>query len=78
MDGEAEIRTRESLEQAVGEHGARAAARFLGRLGDHHQGALPKIAELGEQPGSADQAGHVKVVAAGMHHRHIVALGILR
>src|SRR4051812_31412389 len=40
------------------------------------QGAGPVLPTVGEQLRGAGQAGHVDVVAAGVHHRHLVAVGV--
>ena len=52
---------------------ALAPPTFLGRLADEHERALPAVLVLGQPAGRADQAGHVHVVAAGVHDADLVA-----
>ena len=54
--------------EPVGEHVARAADAFLGRLADQHERAGPRRLARGELPRGADERGHVHVVAARVHH----------
>src|SRR5471030_3308473 len=68
------VRIGEALEQAVVEHGAGAAADFLGRLGDEHQRAFPLRLQRDERAGGADPAGHVDVVAAAVRHHGVLAV----
>ena len=56
----------EALHQPVVDHLAAAAAAFLGRLEDHHRGAV-EVAGLGEVLRGAEQHRGVAVVAAGVH-----------
>ena len=57
---------RETFEQAIFQHGQRAAGAFLTGLEDEVDRAV-KIAVLGEVFGGAEQHGGVAVMAAGMH-----------
>jgi Peptidase dimerisation domain len=59
MLGHCNIWLREALDQAVLEHRLRALRRFLPRLEDREQRALPGIAVLGEYVHHAHQAGGV-------------------
>ena len=64
----------ETVHQAVLDHGLAAGAALLGRLEDHHRGAV-EVAGLGEVARGAEQHGGVAVVAAGVHlagHRRFV------
>ena len=67
MQGEAVVGFREAFVEAVREHRLGAGADFLGRLGDEHQRALPFVLHPGQHAGGSHPAGHVNVVAAGMH-----------
>ena len=61
---------REALEQPVGDHVARAAAAFLGRLEDQPHRAGP-VRVVQQHARRAQQRRGVPVMAAGMHHaRH--------
>ena len=73
MHGEVEIRPGEALKQTIGEHDPRPGATFFRRLADHHQRAGPLRFLLDQRPRGANPAGHVHVVAAGVHHRDGVA-----
>ncbi len=70
-------RARESCEQAICQHGPRAAATFLGGLADDDQSSAPKILQMGKHTRGAEHTGHVHVVAAGVHHRNVLAILIL-
>jgi hypothetical protein len=50
----------------VVDHGLAAGATLLGRLEDHHRGAV-EIARLGEMAGGAQEHGGVAVMATGVH-----------
>ena len=56
----------EALHQPVVDHLPAAAAALLGRLEDHHRGAV-EVAGLGEVLRGAEQHRGVAVVAAGVH-----------
>ena len=65
----------EPLHQAVLDHRLAAAAALLGRLEDHHRGAI-EVTRLGEVLGRPEQHGRVPVMAAGVHlARHGGAVG---
>jgi hypothetical protein len=66
----------EPLEKAVGDHRLRALAFFLGRLEDQQEGSAPRRGVRGERRGGAEQAGHVHVVAARVHQRHVFAVAV--
>ena len=66
----------ESAVQTVGEHAPSPADGFLGRLADQENRAAPPVFMLSEPPGRADEAGHVHVVAAGVHHADLTALRV--
>ena len=76
MQGQAEIRAREALEQPVLQHAERAADRLLGGLADEDHRAMPLVFDLPQHARRAHQPGHVDVVAAGVHHRHVLALRV--
>lgn len=61
---ERDVDRREHRRQAVADHGARTVGRFLGRLEQRDQGAVPVVAPLGEQLGGPEQRGDVDVVPA--------------
>ena len=61
-----EFVARKLLEQAVGDHGARAAKPLLGRLEDEGDAAC-EVAGLRKIARRTEQHGRVAVVAAGMH-----------
>ena len=48
--------------------------RFLGRLGDEHQRAMPLVLESNERLRRADPACHMDVVAAAMGHKGLSSL----
>ncbi len=66
----------ESAVQTVGEHAPSPADGFLGRLADQENRAAPAVFMLSEPPGRADPAGHVHIVAAGVHHADLTALRV--
>ena len=78
VQAEAEIGAREALEQAVREHHAGAGADFLRGLADEDERAAPVLLEARQHPGGADPAGHVHIVAAGVHDADFVAVFIAR
>ena len=57
----------ESLQEPVGDHGARALHRLLRRLAEHHQRAAPAVPGPRQERGRAGPGRHVRVVAAGVH-----------
>ena len=73
--GEGDVGASEPFVEPVGEHGLGAVEGLLAGLGDDHQGAAPVVAGAGQQVRRADQAGGVRVVAAGVHDRHLLAVG---
>jgi hypothetical protein len=62
--------------ESVVEHSPRSVTGLLRRLEQRHQGPVPAVPAVGEQLGRTQQAGDVQVVAAGVHHGHLVAVGI--
>ena len=75
--GQGNVGGRDALEQAVVDHALGAVAGLLGRLEERNQGSGPLATVIGHELGHAEQARHVHVVATGMGHRHLVAVGIL-
>lgn len=69
VDGAQQVR------EAVLDHPAGSVAELLGRLEQRDRGAAPVLPGVGEQGGGAQQAGHVHVVAARVHHRDLPVLG---
>ena len=61
------------LIEAVVEHLPGPADGLLGGLGDQDDGPGPCVLVLGEPGRRGDQAGHVDVVAAGVHHADLAA-----
>ena len=61
-------------EESVINHGLGAGRRLLRRLEDRHQGPPPRRACLCEHGRCSHQPRHVHVVAAGVHHRHGLAV----
>jgi hypothetical protein len=78
MQTETVVGARETFEQAVLEHLARAGADFLRRLADENQGAAPLFLEARQDARCTDPAGHVHVVAAGVHDADVVAFLVAR
>ena len=68
---------RKLLEQSVGQHGLGPGTPFFGRLSHHHQGALPTFLLPAQDSRSPHEAGHVDVVAAGVHEADGLAVRIL-
>ena len=54
--------------KAVLEHRPGAVDGLLGGLADQDHGSRPAVAMVRQPAGGADEAGHVDVVAAGVHH----------
>jgi len=73
---EHDVGLRHPVVQTVGDHRLGAAALLLGRLEQDHERARPGVTVGDQAFGRAEQAGDVDVVPAGVHHRHVVALGI--
>ena len=73
MQGQGVVGLREPLEEAVVEHHAGPGPDLLGRLTDEHQRPAPAVLQAGQRAGRADPAGHVHVVAAGVHDADLVA-----
>ena len=63
----------ETLHHAIFDHLAAAAAALLGRLEDHHGGAV-EVSGFGEVLGGPEQHRGVAVVAAGVHLAWILRL----
>ena len=57
--------------KTVLEHVPGAVDGLFGGLADQHDGARPAVAVLGQPSGRADEARHVDVVAAGVHHADV-------
>ena len=57
--------------ETVLEHVAGAVDGLFGGLADQHDRARPAVAMVGQPSGRADEAGHVDVVAAGVHHADV-------
>lgn len=73
-----DIRSPEPIEQTVVDHCIGSRAQFLGRLEHQHQPA-GKGGPVGGWPSrGSDQTGHVNVMPAGMHHRHLPAEPVYR
>ncbi|MDQ0710273.1 hypothetical protein QFZ52_002925 [Arthrobacter woluwensis] len=70
------IGTRETVQETVAEHLCGAASGLLGGLEDRDERARPLLAGPGQQFGRPEQAGHVHIVAAGVHDGDVVAVRI--
>src|SRR6185312_7926438 len=70
------LRLWETHGKAIIKHGLCSYAGFLRRLKDRHQRTTPRGAVLGKQRCRSYQPGHMHVMAAGMHHRHGLAIAI--
>ena len=68
VERQGEVGLGEARVEPIVEHGAGAADGLLGGLGDQEHGARPAILVIGQPARRADEAGHVHVVAAGVHH----------
>ena len=66
----------EPLPKVIGHHRGGAQHALLCRLTNQHQRALPLITLFCHQLCGPDQAGDVHVVATGMHHKHLIAIGV--
>ena len=77
MQRDREIRFRNHRVQPAGEHCLGAVNRFFRRLPDQNQSAAPLIFQLGEHLRRAQHVRDVNVVAARMHHAHLLARVIL-
>ncbi len=64
----------EALIQPIGQHGAGAVDGLFRGLADEHQRAVPLALARRHLASRAQQHGHMNVVAAGVHHAHILAL----
>ena len=69
--------TPEPVEQAVVDHRLGAPADLFRGLEDEQQGAAPAARVRGQLGGRAEQAGDVRVVTAGVHDRHVLAVRAL-
>ena len=67
----------EPVEQAVVDHRLGALADLFRGLEDEQQGAAPAARVRRQLGRRAEQAGDVRVVTAGVHHRHVLAVGAL-
>jgi hypothetical protein len=74
--GQRHRRGRNQVGQAVIDHRPRPVAGLLGGLEQRDQRAGPVLPAPGEQVRRAGQAGHVHIVTAGVHHRHLGAVGV--
>ena len=74
--GQGDVRGGGAVEQPVVNHGLGAVTGLLGGLEQRDQGPVPQLRVIGHELGHAGHAGHVHVVAAGMGHRHLVAVSI--
>ena len=63
----------EALVEVIGEHGPGPVHRLLRRLADEDQGPMPSRTIGGERAGDTDEDGRVHIVAAGVHHAHLLA-----
>ena len=77
MERDGVVGERKLLEQSVGQHGPGPGSTFLGGLSHHQQGALPTTLLPAQNPGSPHEAGHVDIVAAGMHEADGLAVRTL-
>ncbi len=75
---EREIRFRETRVEPVLQHRARAADRFLGRLADEQDRAVPLVLQLRQCARHADEGRDVHVVTAGVHDVHFLARVVFR
>jgi hypothetical protein len=66
----------EPVDQAVVDHGLGTRPDLLGGLKHHHQRSGPGLAVLCQRLARSDQAGHVHVVPAGVHHWDLVTVGV--
>ena len=64
------------VEQSVIDHALRPGPQLLGRLEYRYQRARPRATGGGQFARRSDQAGHVHVVAAGVHHRDVVPVPV--
>src|SRR4029079_7898466 len=72
--GERDVDTWDDPGQVVVDHAAGSVPGFFRRLEQDDEGAAPNCRTAGEEPGGAQQACHVDVMAAGVHHRNLVAV----
>ena len=68
MEGQHVIGLWKPLVQSVFQHRESAETQLFGRLQDHDQRTLPFVLALSQKLRRADEAGHMRVVSAGMHH----------
>ena len=68
VQGEGVVGLGEPGVEAVGEHRLGPADLLLGGLADQDDRPRPAVLVLGQPARGADEAGHVDVVAAGVHH----------
>ena len=66
MKREPVSRLRKAGEKSIGQHDLRPTNRFLGGLGDEHEGAAPAIFHRHQGFGRADPSRHVDVMSAAM------------
>ena len=66
----------EPLPKVIGHHRCSTQHAFLCRLTNQHQRALPLITLFCHQLCGPDQTGDVNVVAAGMHDKHFITIGV--
>ena len=68
----------EAREQAIGQHRPCAAETFFRWLSHHEQRAVPAVAMFCHEPRGSGPRGHVKIVAARVHHRRRLSGRVLR
>ena len=73
-----EVGFRKTRVEVVGQHRSGAVNRFLRRLSDQNERALPLIFQLREHLRRAQHIGDVNVVPASVHHADILARVVLR
>ena len=78
MKRDRKVGLRKAGEEPVAQHCARAVNCFFGRLANQNKRAAPLVLQLGEHLRRAQHGGNVNVVAAGMHHAHVLARIVLR
>jgi hypothetical protein len=71
------VRPREARVKPVAQHRARPRDNLLRRLRHEDDRAAPAILQRCEHARRADQAGHMKIVPAGVHRRLVAAHQIL-
>ena len=75
MQSEHDIGLWEPRVESIDQHRRGAAEDFFGRLEDHDDGASPFGFHGDELPSRTNEARHVHVVTAGMHHASLLPVG---